>query len=150
MTPCIYVESTGCTSCDQLVYKKCPLFIKAHLSHLMSSIMPFTFIKVDNDESIVFSGDVNTIKSACAQKAFNLNRKVKSITMNNAMALAMGEEDLEDYVYYLDCSAKLVGQTDKIGSVIVAFIDKCQYKNIPVFIYKPPTTVLPITNYTRL
>jgi len=151
MTPCTYKERAGCTFCDQVIYKNCPKFQKAHIQELSSELLPFKFKELEVKELVAYSNDADTAKSAAVIKANKLNIKVKRITINQAMEIAMGNEELERYIYYVDCSNKMAGLAEKVNGVLVSFIDKCAYKGFPVYLYKPATIViLPISNYTRL
>lgn len=150
MTHCVYKEKAGCDTCDCVIYKACPKFQKAHIQTLASEIVPFQFNKLEVLVNTGYSHDKNIVKSAAITKAMELNLKVKSINMTYAMDMAMGSEEHEKYVYYLDCSAKMGGSMEKVTAVIMSFIDKCEYKGYPIYIFKPSTTPINLTNYTKL
>lgn len=150
MTPCKYIERTGCPSCDQVVYRKCPIFMKAHIQELSKNIVPFKYTKQSFKGDVAFSNSFDVVKSVALDRALSLNTKLVKITLNQAISIALGEEDLEDGVYLVDCSNKLASTNEKIGSALSSFVDKCLYKGYTCFLYKPATIILPITHIPKI
>lgn len=150
MQSCKYSERVGCKKCSYAFYKQCANFNNAHYFELAKEIVPFVYKDCFVKETIAYSPNKDLIKSAAVRKAIESNIKIVKLSLNQVISLTVSGEDIPQAIYFVDCKAKVNGDADKLSSVLNSFIDKCQYSNICVYIYKPITTALDLSDYKRL
>lgn len=151
MQKCKYSERAGCKKCQYTIYRKCKLFVQQHTRELAKEILPFKYKPTKFKGSILYSNNRDLIKSVAVERAIEANKGIKRVTLNQAINIVISKDDLPVGVYFIDCfRTRGVGDLEKVSSVLVSFIDKCQYNKFPVFIFKPSGVTLDLSDYKKI
>lgn len=139
MQCCKYAKELKCDECTAVYYQKCTKFIVAHAAYLSKSLRPFKFnSKVRVTDSVVWSRDISTAKSAALKFAIKLNSDVKKLTLSQVLSIVISNQEIEGNVFYIEYISKTSGDQDKIKGVLTSFIDDMTLRGACVSIYVGP------------
>lgn len=123
---CKFREVLKCKDCKFIVFRNCPDFKRAYLAFLCKNVKPLKYSKVSVSADVVWSKDANKCKSFLVDKAVEYNTQIVRYTLNQVITIVLSNEDIVGKVFYIDCSSKLNGDTEKLTSVLKSFIDRLE------------------------
>ena len=135
MEGCIY-KTKEC-NCTYVVFRDCKVFKLRHARSLAVAIMPFKFKKKEFEfkrPKIVYSSNVDDLKSLALQCAVTLNEKIRKVTLNQAIELAINQDLPDEKIYFVQITQKPYGELEKVKAVYMSFMDKCILANKWVFV----------------
>lgn len=152
MQLCKYADTTGCKVCKAIFYKSCTKFRKAYFKDLLGDLVKFKYVPYNKgyaDGDVLFSKDENKAKSAVADLALKIKCKVKRISANQAITLALGGDDIPYRLVFLDCKQSKLEQ-EKVQSVLYAFVDKLKLFNVRVVVSGQSSNIIAQSDWYKL
>lgn len=150
MEYCKYYKVVGCKECEFITKLNCAKFRKSHCSFLCRNLGKFNFVKQPElKDKVVWSRDLIAIKSLCAQRSIKRNIEVTKYTFNQVLNMELSNEDIPGEVIFVDCSTKILGDIDKISSVLQSFVDRVSSYGF-VYIYVKSGIVLNLLEYKKI
>ena len=83
----------------------------------------------------MWSRDINKAKSVAFRNAQKMNKEVKRLTISQVLSIAISGYDVEGDNFYIDCTQKPFGDTDKVKGVLSSFIEDLMLKGCRVVVY---------------
>lgn len=124
--------------CKYAVWRTCPIFVKAYNTMLIKELIPFHYkkgLRVPLQYECLYSADVDSIKSVCADFAVVKNASIKVINLNQAISLAISPEEITTKVLFIECNNRPYGDFDKVKNVFHSFVDRLTLNGVKVFIH---------------
>lgn len=142
MQPCKYQHIAKCESCNVVVYKDCRMFCKWRAADLCSEIQKFKPVHDVKLSKFTKTSDLNLARTVAAKLAIKMNQPVKVLTLNQAISIALSDDQSQYPLLLLECHDKPYGDIDKVRPVIQSFVEKQRLEGVVVYYASPKSCMM--------
>lgn len=152
---CTYALKAGCKECSEIVYTKCPKYVKCRMYDLLSELKPLDFTwdrtykpykhsKIIQLKGTIKKSTISLLKSAAVNWAIENNSKIIRLDTEKVLARVLKNSETKDVVqnpiipcrgYFLDITRMRFSQKDdEIRSCVNCFVSLAEDAGCQIFI----------------